>query len=76
MIIFVGGFEPWHGLELILEGFGLIAADWPDARLVLVGDGRVRSDLQHQVNAQCLSEQVIFTGRVERQKVAQLLNCR
>jgi glycosyltransferase involved in cell wall biosynthesis len=42
VILFVGGFQPWHGLDLLVEAFAGVVKRWPQARLILVGDGPAR----------------------------------
>lgn len=64
IIGFVGGFYPWHGLDLLLQAFERIANRSPDATLMLVGDGPMRPAIQSQCEARGLGERVILTGRV------------
>ena len=42
VVMWLGGFYPWHDLGLLLESFSLVLQRRPDARLVLVGDGQTR----------------------------------
>ena len=74
VIMFMGGFKPWHGVDLILQGFSHIARIVPEAIIVFVGDGPLRSELQQQSDSLGLNERVIFTGRVDHEDVPQLLN--
>jgi glycogen(starch) synthase len=74
VIIFVGGFQPWHGVELILDGFAKIVTTKLDAKMVFVGDGPLYADLQGQVQARRLSTSVILTGRLEHNEVVKLIN--
>lgn len=72
-VIFVGGFQPWHGIDLLVEAFALVAAQDSDAVLVLVGDGPVRVQLEQRVAGLGLNGRVVFTGRVAHEEVAALL---
>jgi starch synthase len=74
IIVFVGGFQPWHGLDVIVNGFQQFASTRQDAKLVLVGDGPQRLEVQNQVQSLRLGNQVAFVGRVGHAEVAQLLN--
>lgn len=74
VVIFTGSFQPWHGVDLIVEGFRHIAVTLPDVQLVFVGDGELRPALEERVARYGLQERVIFTGRVSHQEVAQLLH--
>lgn len=73
-VIFVGSFKPWHGLDLLVQAFASLASSRPEARLVFVGDGPKREDLQAQVSSLGLAQQVIFTGAVPQAEVADLLS--
>lgn len=73
VVIFTGSFQPWHGVDLILEGFRQIAATLPTVQMVFVGDGSLRPELEKRVDQAGLGERVIFTGRVSHPEVAQLL---
>jgi len=52
VIGFVGSLKPWHGTEMLLEAFATVAARDPRARLVLVGDGPSRGDIEAVVRLQ------------------------
>lgn len=69
VIIFIGTFQPWHGLNNLIQAFAQVVLDVPEARLVLVGDGAVRADLEAQAKQAGLADKVIFTGSVPYQKV-------
>lgn len=73
IITFVGSFKPWHGIDLLLEAFKQVSEQFPNARLMLVGDGPLRTEIEMQVSALRLSSRVIFTGRVRHQDVPFLL---
>lgn len=53
---------PNRGHELLIRGFELLLAERPDARLLLVGKGEWRAELEALVRARGLREQVLFTG--------------
>jgi glycosyltransferase involved in cell wall biosynthesis len=74
IIMFVGSFKPWHGLNLLVDAFSHVAPSHPSAKLALVGDGPVRSEIEEQVKRLGLERQVIFTGRIEHKQVAALLS--
>jgi glycosyltransferase involved in cell wall biosynthesis len=74
VVIFVSSFKPWHGLDLLVKAFHLVATQNDSARLLLVGDGILRQDIEVQVKQMGLTDKVIFTGAVEQTDVAALLN--
>jgi glycosyltransferase involved in cell wall biosynthesis len=73
VITFVGSFQHWHGIELLVESFALVLAEAPEAKLVLVGDGPVREAIQGKVNQLGLSGAVLFTGLMPQQRVPEIL---
>jgi glycosyltransferase involved in cell wall biosynthesis len=59
------------GLETLLGAFGLVAAEVPDLRLVLVGSGEgqalsIEDDLRRRALDAGLAGRVVFAGRVDR----------
>lgn len=74
MVIFTGSFQPWHGVDLILDAFNRVVPLMPDATMVFVGDGQFWSDLKTQASSLNLDGQVVFTGKVDHKVVAQLMD--
>lgn len=72
-VIHVGSFQPWHSLDLLVEAFGRLDPGLR-ARLVLVGDGPLRAEIEDQVDRLALGRSVTFTGSVSHPAVAQLLD--
>lgn len=64
---FVGGFYPWHGLDLLLQAFQKMSARIPDSRLLLVGDGPMMPAIREQSEKMGLADRVLLTGRVAHQ---------
>lgn len=54
--------DPVKGLEYLVEAFAGISADYPAARLVLMGDGTVRGALEAQAVQRGIRERVVFAG--------------
>lgn len=59
---FVGWFVAWHRLDLFLEVFATLAATRPTLRLVLVGEGPLKVDLQAQIKRLGMEARVVFLG--------------
>ena len=75
LIIFVGGFKPWHGIILLLEAFSIIAqTSTVKAKLVLVGDGPMRLDCENKINELNIGERVIITGIVPHTDAAAFMS--
>ncbi|HSG98500.1 MAG TPA: glycosyltransferase family 4 protein, partial [candidate division Zixibacteria bacterium] len=59
---FVGSLKPWHGVELLVEAFAQIAGELTDSRLVIIGDGPIRTSLEADIAARGLGDRVVFLG--------------
>ena len=62
VIAFVGGFQPWHGLEQLVAAFARVLVQVPDAQLLLVGDGRARPGVERAIAAHGVAGKVAITG--------------
>jgi glycosyltransferase involved in cell wall biosynthesis len=74
VVMWVGGFYPWHDLGLLLESFTHILARRPDAKLVLVGDGQTRSSVEDRVMKNGIQHAVIMTGAIAHSRVPEILS--
>ena len=61
-IITVGRLEPQKAPLLMLEAFALVRKAWPDAHLVYLGDGQLRSELEDDIRARGLADSVHLLG--------------
>lgn len=73
IIGFVGGFYSWHGLDLLLEAFSLVAADFPECVLILIGDGPEYENIRALAGSLGLREKVLFTKRVPHRELPPLV---
>ena len=62
----VSSLVAYEGLDDLVGAFALLAPEYPQLRLLIVGDGITKPSLEQQVRALGLSDRVIFTGRVPR----------
>ena len=61
----VGRFAPIKNIEFLLRSFArMLRERWVDARLVLVGDGEMRKQLESLAHDLSISDQVLFAGWV------------
>lgn len=65
VIMFVGSFWPWHGVEILVDAFASLKEEFSNARLVLVGDGLTRPAVEKKIEQYALGERVILTGQVD-----------
>jgi len=61
VVLYTGTFEPYQGLEMLLEAAGLMAASHPDVRFLIVG-GRPEQVDSARLYAQKAGANAVFTG--------------
>jgi glycosyltransferase involved in cell wall biosynthesis len=59
---FSGSLKPWHGIELLLDAFRLLARRFPDYHLLVVGDGPLREWIAGYARGAGLDGAVTATG--------------
>ena len=74
IIMWVGGFYPWHDLDLLLRSFTLVLQRHSNARLVLVGDGQTRPSVTQKVLRDGLQHAVIMTGAIAHHSMPEMLS--
>lgn len=66
---FVGTLKPWHGLETLVKAFATLHRRHPDTRLLIVGDGPQRTELETKLATYALSHAAHFTGAIAPDEV-------
>ncbi len=64
-------FETKNGIEYLIRAIPLILHEYPQTKLLLMGDGPLRKHLQQIVQTLNLIEEVIFCGRVSHEIIPQ-----
>ncbi len=72
-ILFMGRLAEKKGVRYLLDAFKNIAYEYPDARLVIAGDGPLKSSLERHAETIGVSAQVSFVGYVTGAKKEVLL---
>lgn len=72
VIIFVGSFQPYHKVELLLNAFNKIK-DHHDIHLLLVGDGRTLQQCISHAKSIGIQDRVTFSGRIPYHQVPQYI---
>jgi glycosyltransferase involved in cell wall biosynthesis len=73
VVIFVGNFQPWHSVDLLLDAFAIVVAQ-TKAELILVGDSELRPELEAKAKSLHLGDSVNFAGKLPHSEVAKLLS--
>ena len=75
IIMYIGRLEKEKNLDFLLRSFVAVRNRFQQAKLVLVGDGRERKNLERLAKGLDLTENIYFLGSVEHSKIPELLNC-
>ncbi len=70
---FVGSLRPWHGVPTLVEAFASAHGMRPATRLMLVGDGPARQEVEQLIDAHGLGDCVHLCGRVSSEAIPGLL---
>ncbi|MFN8062094.1 MAG: glycosyltransferase family 4 protein [Vicinamibacterales bacterium] len=73
LLVFVGSFQPWHGVDLLVDAFADVRRRVPQATLVLIGDGEGRAAAEERIRALALSDAVHLLGRQRQARIAEVL---
>ena len=60
---FLGSLRPWHGVEQLVEAFLRLRHAGHPVRLLIVGDGPMRAQIEHECASE--SDSVVLTGAVD-----------
>lgn len=58
--------EPQKGVAILIDAVARVAARLPRLRVVIMGEGSLRGDLEAQARRQGVADRVLFTGSVPR----------
>ena len=72
-LIWIGRFLPRKGVEVLLIAFKLLLENNPHLYLTLVGDGQLKMEMQAFAKDLGISDSTQFLGRIEHQKVFDLI---
>ncbi|MHA2326016.1 MAG: glycosyltransferase family 4 protein, partial [Promethearchaeota archaeon] len=70
IVLYVGKLDYHKGVEYLIEGFARLVKEFPDVKLVIVGDGPTRKNLEFLVDTQKIDNSVIFVGKVSDEDLA------
>jgi len=73
VIGFMGGLRPWHGVEVLPELLARLAPRHPGLRLVVAGDGPLRSQLETALESRGLRSRAVITGILPHEDIPAVL---
>lgn len=63
-LLHIGRLVKWKRVDLLIDAFQKVVRDYPEAELVVVGDGPELNNLKQQANDLQLTEKIRFAGAV------------
>lgn len=72
-LLFLGAFEPWHGILILLEAFAQALTRTPCLRLVIIGAGTLWNEVTAMIQRLGIQERVELTGQLDIAQAAQYL---
>jgi len=73
LIVSAGRLVPWKGFDALIEIMPEILKEVPDARLVIIGDGPEKQNLESRIKNLELEEEVTLTDTLPHEKVLEYL---
>ena len=74
VIVYVGRIEPPKRLDVLLESFKLIISENKNYKLLIIGDGVLRAEMEKKKNQLNLQDSVQFLGVRKREELADYFN--
>ena len=65
---------PKYGIEYLIRAFAVVEKKYENVKLVIVGDGPLRGDLQNLATELNCSQKIDFVGKVPNEKVPEYIN--
>jgi PEP-CTERM/exosortase A-associated glycosyltransferase len=66
---FIGSFNRYEGLDLLVKAVAQLAALRSDVVLLLVGGGEMEKELRNQIAQLKMEDRVVLTGRIPQEKI-------
>ena len=70
-LIYVGRQTPEKNVLFLIDSFKLIFAEEPRAKLILVGEGPLKPEIEKKAQAGGFGDRLIFTGRISQEETIQ-----
>ena len=71
-LAYIGSFQPYEGLNVLLHALPQVIRDLPEVQLVIAGDGPERCQLETLVDRLQMRQHVQFAGRVPHERVHEI----
>ena len=71
-LAYIGSFQPYEGLDVLIQALAIIVAKTPSVQLLVAGDGPERADLEALTDRLGIQRHVRFVGRIPHDHVAEI----
>jgi glycosyltransferase involved in cell wall biosynthesis len=75
IILYVGRIEPPKRVEEIIDAFCIMNKEIKNARLLIIGDGVEKEELEAKLEKKSIEKQVQFLGNKQRNELPEYINC-
>lgn len=72
LLAYIGSFQPYEGLEVLIQAFRLVLDSNSNVGLLIAGDGPERPGLERLARSLGIADRVNFTGRIPHDKVREI----
>lgn len=72
-LVFVGTLKQVKGLKYLIEAVKILKGKMPEMRLLIIGEGGEKENLQEQVEKLKLKQNVIFFGKLANEKIPEYM---
>lgn len=69
IVLYVGRLSPEKGVKYLIDAMPLILNKMPKTKLLIIGNGPIKQELENQVKKLNLESKIIFLGAVEHNKL-------
>jgi glycosyltransferase involved in cell wall biosynthesis len=69
LLLYVGRLAKEKNVELVIDAFGHLASEFPEARLLVVGGGPNEEEYRKRAQTMARGERIIFTGAMPRKEI-------
>ena len=71
-ILWVGRYVHGKGVEILIDGFSIFSKSHPDYRLLMIGKGPLKGEIEETVSSTCLEEKVEFIESVANEVMSEV----
>jgi len=67
LVVSAGRLVPWKGFDALIKLWPNVLIKYPNAKLLIIGEGPEKNNLESLINRLALEDSVLLTGKLDRQ---------